>query len=133
MFQGISWQSYWTVLALTTVVYYGLLYRDVFSGSIAGLLKGSSPRQGENTLPEAEEERVYSCIDELHAFFDAAKKKKWLKEELLASLAAILGKYSLAKDSGYQPSILNIIRNHSEQICRIHFSKEELDRVWLGV
>ena len=79
----------------------------------------------------SEEHVVYSCMDELNAFFEAAKKRKWSKHELLNSLKMILKKYSVLKNSEYKESINNVLVTECEHHCSIHLSAEEVLHVWL--
>lgn len=75
---------------------------------------------------------VYSCLDELTAFFVAAKSRKWAKEELVQALQGILLKYPSLKDSSYKESLSNVIATQCEQYCSIHLRVEDTRRVWLA-
>lgn len=132
MFQGISWQTYWTITALATAAYYAAVYWHYFSKNGSLYFRNLTAPEPANAAGAGEEGIAYACIDELRAFFEEAKKTKWTRVELVGSLRVIMSRYTHLKDPGLRASIKNILRNHSEQICRIHLNKEELDHVWLG-
>lgn len=149
MFNAISWQGYWTALALLTAFYYAaillLFFRNdlkawfsrerLFAPTAQDAVSGHSHPNtqaqpslfGEDEgadfkLPAAdtEEQRVYACMDELNAFFDAARSRKWQQEELLQALRRILSKYPTLKDSEYKVSLGHVIATQCERHCSIH-------------
>lgn len=140
MFNTISWQSYWTMLAISLAIYYLFLflvyYRKDFMTSLSSRgMKQSfaiNPDEFQSPLPDTDEGIVYSCMDELNAFFEEAKKRKWSKNEMIYSIQRILEKYPSIKTSGYKQSVSNVLLNQCEHICSIHLNAEELNRVWLG-
>jgi hypothetical protein len=161
MFKGISWQGYWTTLALLTAGYYFVVYlryfRKVFnpfarqqesaaaapavSPAVASFLQeqtqGSlfpdTETQAEFSLPtEPQEQAVYACLDEVSAYFAAAKKAKVAKAEVLFALGRILQKYPSLQTSEYQDSVNNVLQAEAEHHCSVHFSAEEMRQVWSG-
>ncbi|MFL5788122.1 MAG: hypothetical protein ACJ748_08715 [Flavisolibacter sp.] len=82
----------------------------------------------ENTV----ENLVYGCMDEINAFFEQAKKTKWLKNNLINSLRSILNKYPSLKDSEYKESISNVLVTECEHNCSVHLNAEDVIHVWLG-
>ena len=161
MFNTISWQAYWITLALTLAGYYAVVYLLYFRKDFKMLLPNHrgevNPMQIDRsgnisdhssaqtelfdrgsvdqfTRPEAgtEEYIVYSCMDEVNAFFEEAKRKGWDKEELLFALRSIFQKYPSLSTSVYKESINNVIRSESEHHCSVHLSAEDLVHVWVG-
>src|SRR5690242_13826017 len=129
MFNTISWHSYWTALAIISIIYYLFVfivyYRKDFKASF---LTKSSVGNGDQSFiineeefqqpsKETDEGIVYSCMDEINAFFDEAKKRKWNKNELIYSLQLIMKKYPSIKTSGYKKSVSNVLLNQCEHIC----------------
>lgn len=155
MFNNISWQGYWTSIAIFTAGYYLSIYLLYFRRDFgilfpSGLSRGeehsfdfgSSTKSNKTAISESEEFQtpdtdsqeaiVYACIDELDAFFNECKKSKCLKEEMISSIQAILKKYPSLKASGYKASLTNVIVGQCEHICSIHFKADDVDRVWFG-
>lgn len=88
----------------------------------------------EFSLPpkDSEEHIVYSYMDELNAFFEQAKRTKWMKEELIGALKRLLLKYPSLKVSEYKESISNVLITECEHHCSIHLSAEDIVIVWTG-
>jgi hypothetical protein len=158
MFSSISWQTYWQIIGVITVLYYALVYLTYFRDfmSLPVLKRGggdkalggpvylrreneqepSSSDQMEENRPafskENEEQLVSVCIDELDAFFDSQKKSKAVKGELMHGLYSILQKYPSLRHSDYKESLSGVIATQCQNICSIHLSAEELKGVWFG-
>lgn len=162
MLHTISWQGYWTSLALLTAVYYLticllyfrkevtiLFYRKLLSPDKATPLpsvqkpEGAPTENNQLTLfgeevteefsrppADSEEHMVYSLMDEVHAFFEEAKKRKWQRQELTHTLKTLLLKYPSLKSSEYKEAISNVLLAESEHHCSIHLSAEELAEMW---
>lgn len=96
------------------------------------LFENDAPAEFERPQAGTEEHVVYSCMDELTAFFGAAKRRKWVKEELMQALQGILRKYPALKTSSYKASLSNVIITECEHNCSLHLSVEDVDHVWLG-
>jgi hypothetical protein len=161
MFNNISWQGYWTTIALLTAGYYLSIYLLYFRNDFKVLSRGKATEDNKHSYGfvgltpvsdevhadrplsgndeesqtldrNSEEAVVYACIDELDAFFNELKKGKCLKEEIISSLHSILNKYPSLKTSGYKASVTNVIIGQCEHICSIHLKADEVDRVWFG-
>ncbi|HUC81922.1 MAG TPA: hypothetical protein VMR70_13460 [Flavisolibacter sp.] len=160
MLNNISWQGYWTTLALLSAGYYLVIYllyyRSDFkitfpqkgqqkkSGDAfaAVINTGNLPTQSSRIQEEAddfekppidsEEGIVYHLMDEVTAYFEEARKSRCVNEELLYAVQRILSKYPTLKGSKYQESINNVIVSEAEHLCSIHISSEEIAGVWLG-
>ena len=155
MFNNISWQSYWTAIAITTTGYYLFIYLIYFRSSVGIIIQKKGKEdldrlsfiKKENQQPslldheesdypsftEDEPEHVlYACMDELNALLDNQKKSKAVKGELMFALRTILEKYPTLRNSDYKTSITNVIATQCESICSIHLSADELNSVWSG-
>jgi hypothetical protein len=158
MFNHISWQGYWTMLALLSVGYYLFIYLLYFRSDF----KLSFPSKKRSNLSDSflsiqsegghesdtkisddpdfripgkstDEHFVYAMLDEVAAYFNEAKKEKVVKEELLYSLQRIVLKYPTIQDSTYKESINPVIISEAAHHCSVHITSEEMGRVWLGV
>lgn len=159
MFNAISWQGYWTFLALLSTTYYcliGLVYyrKEIISrlspkrfsstrvatqslfkeGDIAPAPLPIAGFQSEKDFQapplNTEEHIVYACMDELTAFFEGARSRKWNRMELLQSIKNVLCKYPSLKGSEYKDTIVQVISTHSEQYCSIHLKEEDRIGLW---
>ena len=159
MLNNISWQGYWTTLALLTVAYYFFLYLRYFRSDVKAYLQRQKPATATPTampsvatflkeqvqpslFPYEEDDEfatpadttvqaVYACMDELTAYFESAKKAKVMKAEVTYALQRILQKYPALQTSDYKESILKIIQTEAKHHCSIHLSDEEISKVWM--
>ena len=157
MFNTISWQSYWTFVAVTAAGYYLIVYLVYFRKTVVSIFQKSGDTQpGEEAFILHKEEQhqptlfdqdnkaptdtatgenehiLHACLDELNAFFENQKKTKVIKRELMFGLYTIFEKYPSIRNSDYKESITNLIATQCENICSIHLSAEELKGVWFG-
>lgn len=157
MFNTISWQSYWTFVALATAGYYLIVYLAFFRNTVVSVFQKNKNTQpgNESSMLQKEDQHqptlfdqdnkaqadtaigenepiLYACMDELNAFFENQKKTKATKSELMFGLYTIFQKYPSIRDSDYKESITNLIAMQCENICSIHLSAEELKGVWFG-
>jgi hypothetical protein len=149
MFNNISWQSYWTSIALMATIYYLVVFFIYFKADfIASFsLKGwpissretkgfTSPVESDGSFLEekdrTEEFLVYACIDEIKALYEQLKSSKGVKQEIVYALQQVLNKYPTLKNSPYKRSINHVIVSQSEHICSIRLSSEDVDHVWIG-
>jgi len=154
MFNNISWQGYWTSLAIIVSLYYAYLLLFYFKPERlslvrylhkAGLIHSSAPAhvkvqtalfsQTELTKEDPEvpdsNPAVISLVDEIQAFFEAAAPNQFTKEFLLQVLRELTRKYPGVRGSAYQHSVSNLIVFLAEQTCSLHLSAEEVKGVWL--
>jgi hypothetical protein len=143
MFNTISWQGYWTFLALSLTGYYLAVYLLYFRNDFrlsfhtkttdgigsAGMF--SSDDSYNSSEKEAEDRLAESCLDEINAFFEQTRRTKCVKEELIYSLQLVLKKYHWLKASVYKETVSNVIVSQAEHHCSIHLSAEEVSHVWL--
>lgn len=158
MFNNISWQAYWTTLALVSASYYLVLYWIYFrsdleaywnrqasnSSSLTNTFPGTSTTENhqqslfepagdfQHPPKESEEAVVYACMDELTAFFEQSRSSKCIKQEIILLLQALLKKYPTLKTSGYKESFTNVMVTQCEHMCSIHLNADDLVKVWFG-
>jgi hypothetical protein len=148
MFNTISWQSYWTAIALATSGYYVFVYLVYFKRNVGMIFQNENQTTNAFVHPKEDhqpslfdhpsnaednlEPTVYACMDELNAFFENSKKSKAEKSAMMFALHSLLQKYPALKNSEYRQSITNLIATQCENICSIHLSAEELTGVWFG-
>lgn len=143
MFEHISWQTYWTLIAVLSTGYYlavyllyfrkGLVRRLQTQNLLAEDLTKASPSSSiiNNENIDKAEPQAESCLDEINAFFEAKKKSKVEMNELLYGLHGIARKYSSLKDSPYSDMLSNIIVTQAQSICSVHLGVDEVKAVWL--
>jgi hypothetical protein len=85
-------------------------------------------RPSANTIEHA----VYTCMDEINAYLEEAKRSKCIKEEMLFALHSILKKFPAISTSDYKESVTNVIVNQCEYLCSVHLSADDVVRVWVG-
>ena len=137
MLNKISWQNYWTMVALLTAAYYLFIYllyfRNNFSFKLSKIFKDNEAVN--NTDPteggKAEANVFDSCLNELATFFEEANGRKWMKEELLYALQRVLKKYASLKNSSYEETIHRLTILQCKDICAVHINAEELNQLWL--
>jgi len=147
MFSNISWHQYISFLAVSTALYYLVVYFVYFRNAIGtSVLQKGKAFNSELTVKEQasglfdqndhEEQNlqnvVYACMDELNAYFENQKASKPIKSEMMFALYSVLQKYPSLRNSDYKESITNVIATQCENICSIHLSAEELKGVWFG-
>ena len=147
MFNTISWHQYFIFLAVTTILYYLVVYLFYFRNSLETSIRQKVDSFNYNSTKKEElpslfdhpshaegnlEHTLYACMDELNAFFENSKKSKAVKSEVMFALHSLLQKYPPLKNSEYRQSITNVIATQCENICSIHLSAEELKGLWFG-
>ncbi|GAA4339686.1 hypothetical protein [Flaviaesturariibacter amylovorans] len=160
MLNSISWQGYWTFLALSTGLYYAFVYLRFFRGTLRlgrnrpGLADpGPSPnpvsygfRPSDTPLPdrpgaprrpaaegpveEVDETVLNTCLDELSAFFEASGKAGHERPELLACLQAVLAKYPALSHSTYKDAVTGLLVTQCKHYCGHDLDESDLRRVW---
>ena len=135
MFTNISWQNYWTTLAVLMVVYYIIIYllyfRNNFSFKLPKVFKGIEAAN--KTEGEGEANVFDSCLNELATFFEEANGRKWIKEELLYALQRIYKKYISLKNSSYEETIQRLTILQCKDICAVHINAADLNQFWLDL
>ena len=158
MFSQISWASYVQIVALILVAYYAFTLYKYYRHDFLHLFKGKQNLQTDNLaltgtnqhrdvynnciqdhsdyMPKEELDNEYSLLintlsDEVKAFILEAGNNSFDKDQILASLQLLLGKYPFINSSPYKESIQNIIKQECEYKCSVHLSEDDLDGLWL--
>ena len=159
MLNNITWQGYWTILALLSAGYYlviyFLYYRKDFkienpkrgastkhattSAAMASFMQAHNaavPMNEQDVVDfgapdEKAEQIVYACMDELNAFLEGVKSAKCAKPEFLYAVQKILSKFPDLKNSQFKDSISQVILSEAAHHCSIHLSEEDMVHVWL--
>lgn len=76
-------------------------------------------------------EPVELFFEELGHYFEAARRRRCKKEEVLSSIIAILQKYPMLKASSHQDTIINLIVVQCRNICSLSFSRDEVEKRWM--
>ena len=152
---NISWQGYWTALAITVSLYYLFVLAFYYKRELLNVLRNRTPNEGRIALPLNEMEPSFSSpsgsqqkennllapetspeaislIDEVQAYFEGAGKKDYTKAEVLRSLETIIKKYATVHGSVYQYSVNNLILFLAEQSCSLHLSADDVQGVWVA-
>ncbi len=160
MINNISWASYWQVIVITLLIYYGfvlyLFYRKDILNLVIGIQRrllvepiqgtpNKNPATDRNhrdeiietilsTRDEAEELSpiLQSLIDEVVAYLDQASYSKASKEEITFSLQQIIKKYPQPKLTSHQPAINKLLKFECENKCSVILDDDDINSVWLG-
>jgi hypothetical protein len=155
MLNNITWQGYWTTIALLSTGYYVVIYLLYFRNDLKiSLAKGEKRKwtaSGESSplqptlvdsslqttglaLESASEidHLADACADELSAYFQEASRSRGSKEEMLFALSKLLSKYPALRSSEYAASLSNLIQSEAAHHCSLHLSREDVSKVWLG-
>lgn len=137
MLEQITWNNYFTAVAIILVIYYLLIallyYRGEISEKINRYMKSGTVAPEEI---EDESSTGSSAFNELEAIVAGIKGileeagKEAGKEELLERLGNILASYEGLGSPAFRGAINNYIIGHAEKICAVSFDEEELNRHW---
>ncbi|OJV52271.1 MAG: hypothetical protein BGO31_05415 [Bacteroidetes bacterium 43-16] len=136
----ISWNNYWTAVAIILVIYYLAIAVLYYRSEIAAKIK-KQMQAGSEDLTEKEDEQMAAptSFNELETI--VANIKGTLeeagteagKEELLDRLGKILASYDGLDTPAFRVAINNYIIGHAQKICGTGFTEEELNRYWLAI
>ena len=146
MIKQISWASYWTAIALTSIFYYVFIclryylsdIRQIFAGkSKSGFRKkvhGNSINGGSEITSSSQEELfpvINQLVQEIKMMLEDALQKKLRKQEILYGFQLLLKKYPAVKDTPFESIVNNYILTECSNCCSIHIEKEEVNMLWL--
>lgn len=160
MLSYVTWQGYWTCIALSCAAYYLWIYLKYFKSS---LLKFGAGKEESNTVsfqslryhqqsteifpPKTEEDAqpvveqdaqtddeyaAYSLMDEVNAYLQEAKRTKCVREELVFALHTIVKKYPSLAPTSWADAVNKFLVAECKQVCSVHLSEEEVRHVWNG-
>lgn len=139
--EPISWGSYLLICFLVALVYYGVLalqgFRRKMNGRAGTVWQPAASRSTRQDEPAGDEPfnaatgaPVHALVDELQAYIKQSGQEKVAAAQLYQGIQVILDKYPTMAGSVYQEGITNLIAVTVEQECAIHYSAEELSRLW---
>jgi hypothetical protein len=147
MLNSITWKEYTEFIVCTLIVYYavvGWLFRKevmqwAFRKKIVASTPGSFFRDNLSGVDEAEPGVDFninlfeSCMEDLNRFFEKAKGRSWIKEELIFALRKILINYKALKDTSNEEIIRQIIIIRCKAISSVHISEGDWNQLWLDM
>ena len=148
MINNISWQSYWTFIALTVALYYLIIVSFFYKAEIKALIsKGITSRSSIvnhddssivslNMEPSKDKTNLkyQSFVDELEAFFEALVNETVSKEYLIASIHTLIRKHAIVTyiEQKELVALQQLIQFLSKDKCSIHLSADDVTGMWEG-
>jgi hypothetical protein len=135
MLEQITWNNYWTAVAIILVFYYLFIAIVYYRGDIGEQLKKQLEARRTDS-DEGKEERTYSSFNELEAIVADIKSSleaagaEASKEDLLSRIGDILANYNGLDTPAFRVAINNYVIGHTKKICNKEFNEEELDAYW---
>lgn len=147
MVNNISWGSYWSVLAILTILYYAYILLVYYGSELRNRLAGKSSvlpaRHFKSSSPLARHDHhvggadellpvMQSLTDEVSAYLEQAAYSKAGKPEVLFALQQMVKRYPVICNTSYQESINKLLQFEAENKCAIHLNEVEIKQVWMG-
>lgn len=144
MLKGITWGHYLAAAAVIILVWYAIVAVLYYRKQIKEILKGKyilPATVGKAVAEDYEDEEAFidprSSFDELEDTVTDIKEsiletagKEATKDELLGQFKTRLANYGGLRQPAFRMAINNFIIQHSESICGVAFSEQELDEAW---
>lgn len=139
MLNNISWDSYWTVLTITSIVYYIFTGWFYYRHDILRQLAGKrAPAAASLTTPSFSQfiedpilPVVHACMEEITAYLEQAAYIRLEKTELLNGLKLIAKKYPAICQSSYQAPVEKMIQFELKEKCAVALHVEEIRKLWI--
>lgn len=125
MLQNISWSQFWLVIALTSFLYYLLIWIIIYKGKFSVLkLK---PRISDAVFNSGtDREDISLILSDLESAFE----NKQNKSELILALRKKIQTYQEIDDPGFRDSINRFILSESQTKCSIRLEEDDLRTLW---
>ncbi len=146
MFYSITWKEFIEFILFSLVVYYaiiGWIYRKeitqwlirkkniLISSSV--LFQSDELNINKEALSRNDNTNLFdTCLNEITTFFEEAKSRKWVKQEMIYSLQIFFKKYNSLKNSSDKETVEKVTTSLSRDICSIHLCEDDLKQLWLG-
>ncbi len=130
MFTQISWNSYFIIVGLLSVVYYLFIAWIYYRSDVIKLISGRRVSNRNFIDGQINQTLLQSFSDEIRAFISEASKDHLDIRSLMASLQLLIRKFPGIRDMTLKKSIQNLIIHECETNCSIHLSEEELRELW---
>ena len=137
MLEAISWKEYLMGTGIVALGYYAVVIFIYYKNDVRTLLSGRFPDQAEKKgkVDWSEEgskdpmEELETVVSDIRSILEGAGKNAG-KAEVLERTSRILQNYSGFREPAYRVAIKNFLIQHSEEICGLEFSDEELEAYW---
>ena len=152
MLSNISWSEYLAFVFLSLLIWYAFViysyYRHDFfqailvkkqvsknSQEFTSALQDQQPEstfkiENYQPIPTDISHVVQSFTDEVQAYLEEAGRDEVAKENLLASLARVVGKYPSLSESDYKLPLKQLMVNEVEANCAMFLSEDDLKQIW---
>ena len=140
MLQAISWNRFFELLIISSLLYYAVLaliyYRYLISLQQLSKIRLWIGQKRYKTIIEGDEETLFEVASNLSKVLRISirrgNRNDLIKEELLFSVKTILQDYRQIIGTPFQHAINNEIEKCCEEECSIYLSAEELRGLWMG-
>jgi hypothetical protein len=137
MLEAISWKEYLMGTGIVALGYYAVVISIYYKNDVRTLLSGRLPDQAEKKgkVDWSEEglkdpmEELETVVSDIRSILEGAGKNVG-KAEIQERTSRILQNYSGFREPAYRVAIRNFLIQHSEEICGLDFSDEELEAFW---
>jgi len=155
MIYNISWQGYWTALAVIVAIYYGLIIlwfnkpivvswffsqarlirkrlqfnKNYERQPTASTISGSSPAL-RSDQPESIP-GMTSLVDEIQVYFESVPTAYVSKVTLLLDIHNLVQKYPQVPGTAFQSSVENLIMFLAKQNLSVYLSADDVSAVWI--
>ena len=129
MLSSVSWQQYFSFIAIVTTLYYLALWVIYYKAKLLSFSGLKAPQSAGNEEVQREEVagNAQLVIDEIKTVFAGRESRN----ELIHGLQGKLKKYNQWDEPGFREIINAFITAESENKCSIHLSEEDLSALWL--
>lgn len=132
MLSNISWSSYWTVLLLTTAIYYLYAARFFYGPAIARLFGDGSAHGIAMSSDKREGTAIQSYQDEIKAYLEQVSLEGPEKSELLVMLQRIGQHHPVILQQPYRQAAQQILISELKSYCAVTLNGDELEQVMLA-
>ncbi|MEB2774646.1 hypothetical protein SYJ56_04970 [Algoriphagus sp. D3-2-R+10] len=142
MLEAITWNTYFSTLAIGLTAYYltiiGLYYPQEFRSLLSGKIKqisqnsqhaGEQDRKRTDGYPTDHFEELEATVAELNGILGKAAHMT-SKETLLIQLIQLLSSHPGLRAPAYRVAVINFIVENAAKRCRINFSESEIEEAW---
>lgn len=131
MLHSISWQQFFTGIAIAVAIYYAAVILLFFRKEVSGILRG---RLHENKSAGIEEAGshfalVHDLQEELKDWFHTAAKNKVPKEEVITALQGKLRQYRALKGTPLQESLARHMAEECKKIG-VELTESDQQQLW---
>lgn len=135
MMNNISWGSYWSVVIICVILYYGYVLLVYYRSDLTKRFQPAPQVARELNQKESSENSllpaVISMTDEMKAWLEQIANTGATKPEIIFGLQQIAKKYKI-KDSPYQNyAVKSLLEFENKNKSVVHLSEEEFRQVWM--